>query len=276
MIISVITINYNNRDGLLKTIRSVISQTWRSVEFIIIDGGSTDGSVEIIKQYINDIDFWVSEPDKGIYHAMNKGIDQAHGEYCLFLNSGDILHDNKVLERIIGDLTTDVVIGAIKKATSGYVKRLNLREPLALLDFWFENPIPHQSTFIRRSVCARVRYDESLRIAGDLKFFLQIIVMNGCSHRSSDCIVADFDETGISSQQGADEEWLKIFADILPPYIFADYQKLLHRNYDSFYAKLRLRKYYKIIYTLSVLGVRLISVFRPTARFVKKFPYLLR
>ena len=87
--ITVITINYNNRDGLRKTIDSVVNQTHNDYEYIIIDGGSTDGSLDVIKLYSNRIDYWKSEPDRGIYNAMNKGIDVARGEYCIFLNSGD-------------------------------------------------------------------------------------------------------------------------------------------------------------------------------------------
>lgn len=272
MKISIITINYNNRDGLEKTIQSVVSQTSHDYEYIIIDGGSTDGSVEVIKKYATKIAYWVSEQDKGIYHAMNKGIDQTHGDYCLFLNSGDTLHNSDVLNNVKQDLTTDIVIGAIRKETSGYIKRLKIKEPLALLDFWIENPIPHQSTFIKKEICTRVRYDETLKIAGDLKFFLQAIVVLGSSYRSSDYIVANFDENGISSQKVADNEWKKIFTELMPTYLFDDYQKLLHRNYDGFYIRLRLRKYYKLVYTLSVFCVRIISIFRPTARFVNKYP----
>ena len=99
MKLSIITINLNNRDGLQKTIDSVVSQTFRDFEWIVIDGGSTDGSKELIEQYADHFSYWVSEPDKGIYNAMNKGIKVAKGEYLQFLNSGDWLVDEKALER---------------------------------------------------------------------------------------------------------------------------------------------------------------------------------
>ena len=83
--LSIITINYNNEKGLKSTIRSVVEQTRKDFEYIIIDGNSTDGSVNVIKEYSQHITFWVSEPDKGIYNAMNKGVEKASGEYCLFL-----------------------------------------------------------------------------------------------------------------------------------------------------------------------------------------------
>ena len=88
--ISIITINYNNCEGLRRTIESVVNQTCRDFEYIIIDGGSTDGSVDVIKRYADNIDYWVSEPDKGIYNAMNKGIRMATGDYVQILNSGDM------------------------------------------------------------------------------------------------------------------------------------------------------------------------------------------
>lgn len=274
--VSVITINYNNKDGLLATVRSVIQQTCKDFEYIVIDGGSTDGSVEIIKEYADEIAYWVSEHDRGIYHAMNKGIEQAHGEYCLFLNSGDTLHDAEVIKSVVPLLSADIVVGAIRKATSGYVKRLRITEPLCLLDFWYENPIPHQSTFIRRSVCEKLYYDESLKIVGDLKFFLQAFVSLGCDCKSIDCIVADFDEDGISSHVNSDDEWKRVFTEILQPALFTDCEKMLNRGYEQFYTLLRLRKYYKIVYAISVMVTRLIALFRPTARFARNFPLLLK
>lgn len=100
MKLSIITINLNNKDGLEKTIESVVSQTFTDYEFIIIDGGSTKGDVELIKEYENKISYWVSEKDSGIYNAQNKGIKQARGEYLYFLNSGDALYENTTLEKV--------------------------------------------------------------------------------------------------------------------------------------------------------------------------------
>ena len=96
--ISIITVNYNNCQGLERTVNSVARQTYTDVEYIVVDGGSTDKSVDIIKQNENIISFWVSEKDNGIYNAMNKGVSFSHGEYLLFLNSGDYFADKEVLE----------------------------------------------------------------------------------------------------------------------------------------------------------------------------------
>ena len=114
MTLSIITINYNNKEGLQKTITSVVSQTVKEFEWVVIDGGSTDGSKELIEKYTDHIDYYVSEPDKGIYNAMNKGIHASHGKYLQFLNSGDSLHDNDTIERVLPLLKdTDIYVGRI-------------------------------------------------------------------------------------------------------------------------------------------------------------------
>ena len=100
MKLSIITVNYNDAKGLQRTIESVLCQTFHDYEFIVIDGGSTDGSVEVIKRYEKYIDYWVSEQDGGIYPGMNKGLRQAKGEYVNFMNGGDCYHSSDVLEKI--------------------------------------------------------------------------------------------------------------------------------------------------------------------------------
>ena len=114
MLVSVITINYNNCRGLHQTILSVVHQEYQNFEFIVIDGGSTDGSLDVIKDYSENITFWVSEKDRGIYHAMNKGVAQAHGDYCLFMNSGDCFYDKDVLGRVVNSSAIeDIIVGKV-------------------------------------------------------------------------------------------------------------------------------------------------------------------
>lgn len=151
---SIITINFNNRDGLRRTIESVVNQTYRDFEYIIIDGGSIDGSVDIIKEYADKIDYWVSEPDKGIYNAMNKGITMAHGEYLNFMNSGDCFFDKERLQKI-EDLNSDsdIIVGkdlhidskSGKSATSVISHRLGFFH-------FYTTTIPHQSAFIKKKL----------------------------------------------------------------------------------------------------------------------------
>lgn len=98
--ITIITVVYNDKKGLERTIQSVLSQTYDSIEYIIIDGGSTDGSVDVIKKYEDQIDKWVSEPDDGIYDAMNKGIKMATGEWLNFMNAGDLFVNESIVEKV--------------------------------------------------------------------------------------------------------------------------------------------------------------------------------
>ena len=111
---SIITVNLNNANGLKETIDSVVNQTCYDYEFLIIDGGSTDDSMSIIEQYKDQIDYWASEPDKGIFNAMNKGINVSHGDYLIFMNSGDCFKNGKVLEETLPYLGADFVIGQIE------------------------------------------------------------------------------------------------------------------------------------------------------------------
>ena len=148
--LSIITINYNNSDGLRETIESVVSQVFKEIEYIVVDGGSTDGSRRVIEEYGEHINYWVSEPDGGIYNAMNKGIRASHGEYLLFLNSGDVLHNTNVIEQVVPNLGNhDMVIGKVLYDNSGLTNELP--EELTLLRF-YHGSVPHPSTFIRRKV----------------------------------------------------------------------------------------------------------------------------
>lgn len=174
--ISIITINYNNSSGLDKTIQSVINQTYSNYEYIIIDGGSTDGSVQTINKYLDIINYWVSEKDNGIYHAMNKGIRASKGEYLLMLNSGDYLVDETVLERVaLLELQQKIVYGNViwddgRKKFNGYFPS-NLT-----FKYFIDHSLGHQAAFIKRSVHDVVGlYDESLKIVSDWKVFILAI-----------------------------------------------------------------------------------------------------
>ena len=166
MKLSIITVNFNDAEGLERTIKSVISQTFRDYEFIIIDGGSTDGSVGVIKQYESRIDYWVSERDGGIYPGMNKGLRQAKGEYVNFMNGGDCYHSVDVLDKIFAlETDADIITGAhsengLRNVGKGGVTMLDL----------YKWAIDHQASFIRREVAQRHPYDEKYRIVSDWKF----------------------------------------------------------------------------------------------------------
>lgn len=199
MKLSIITINRNNASGLSRTIESVVSQTWKDFEYIVIDGASSDESVEVIKKYDSSITTWVSEPDSGIYNAMNKGIRRASGEYCLFLNSGDYLADEHVLERVSEcRYASDVVIFSVLCLYKNASYYLNPPRKISLYTFLKGN-LPHPSSFIRRSLFASEgEYRENYRIISDWCFFVDALILHNASYEEYDILVSIFDGTGES------------------------------------------------------------------------------
>jgi len=241
---SIITINYNNCDGLRKTIESVISQSYKDYEFIVIDGGSTDGSRDIIEQHSCHIDYWVSEPDKGVYNAMNKGIRQAKGDYLNFMNSGDTFYDSNVLasiDKALGDY--DIIVGKEfhQNPKTGESATTFLPARISMVTF-FVSYLPHQSGFIKRSLFKDFQYDENLHIVGDWKFYMQQIVCHERTVKLTDIVVSRREQGGISNANSSlnSEERLKVLHDILPPGVFKDYDSLAKLDKTTLYKLLNL------------------------------------
>ena len=251
---SIITINLNNREGLKKTIESVVNQTCQDFEYIIIDGGSTDGSVDIIKEYSSRIDYWVSEPDKGIYNAMNKGIAKAHGEYLNFMNSGDYFCNNKVLSDVLSAHTNaDFFVGRVYNVNSdGIIISSSIVTEELSMKWFYINTIPHQSTFIRRELFIKSMYDENLKIVADWKFFMEKIVFEGCSVFKDDSFfVACCEERGASmDRQQLDAEKTKILRETLPIGIRKDYDVIapIGREFLNLSAKLNMNRALSLIF----------------------------
>lgn len=220
---SIITINYNNKDGLEMTINSVLGQSFQDFEYIIIDGGSTDGSVEVIKKYESQIDHWVSEPDKGVYNAMNKGIGMATGEYINFMNSGDAYHSSSALETIVGlHSDDDIIIGGYFERGKG-VSHTIPSQDVTLLTL-MKYTINHQATFIKKSMFDKRQYDESYHIMADAKFNFQSIILDNCSVRITKDIIADYDTNGISSNYELYKaERQRLLKNLFPPRVIQDY-----------------------------------------------------
>ena len=279
---SIITINYNNCAGLRQTITSVIDQSYHNYEYIVIDGGSNDGSKEAILEFSDRIDYWVSEPDNGIYNAMNKGIDAAHGECLLFLNSGDVLHNDMVLEALAReDMSVDILIGKVSYVNTGEIS--SLPECLTMNHF-YSRSIPHPATIMKRTIFDSLRYDESYKIVSDWKLFIEIIIMGNASYAYTDIIVANFDSGGISSVNKAlvDAERMDVLSSMFPPRVLDDYIRFNSGegyktgDYDAFFIKLRSYKYGSAIYTIAVVLMRLVALFRPGASFAKNYPIFLK
>ncbi|GAB3693536.1 glycosyltransferase family 2 protein [Spirosoma flavus] len=200
--LSIITINLNNASGLKKTIESVVNQSYSSIEHIVIDGGSTDDSVQLIDYYASQIHHSISEPDKGIYNAMNKGIRLATGTYCLFLNSGDWLVDNNVITSVFSENPqADIVSGDIYfyDTNLDQVKWLVTSPDNVTAKTFFSGMLPHQATFIKRSLFNSLGfYNEQLRIASDWLFFLEALLVKQHTYQHFKGVVAYFSMDGIS------------------------------------------------------------------------------
>lgn len=213
MKLSIITINYNNAAGLKKTLDSVAAQTCIDFEHIIVDGASSDGSVEIIREYeqflVSNLSplasnlKWISEQDTGIYNAMNKGVRMAKGEYTLMLNSGDYLVDEHVIKKVLPLLDgTDIIQGNTiedyahqKVRNRGYGK--------SDIDFFdvMKGHFLHQASFCRKCLFDKYGYfDESYRIVSDTKFFMTCLGKGNASFKYIDIDIANYDITGISAE----------------------------------------------------------------------------
>ncbi len=228
MKLSIITINLNNKIGLLKTIDSVIQQKgYDLLEFIIVDGLSSDGSLEIISCYESKISKVIIEKDTGIYNAMNKGLIHSTGEYLLFLNSADVLYDNNTISRSLPLLQeADLIIGLTeyKNKDTGECILTELPETGCDLNYLIKASLPHQSTFIRRELLSD-GYDETIKIGGDWKFFLEVVCRKMCSIKILDQVITKFDMNGISTNPNNYKEIDEEKAEILWQLFRYDYNE---------------------------------------------------
>lgn len=203
MKISIVTINWNNKEGLEKTIESVIKQTYTNIEYIIIDGASTDGSVDIIDSNKEKFAYWVSEPDKGIYNAMNKGLEKATGAYILFLNSGDYLANNLVIETIINKVKDeeDVFYGNIGVYQKGRLHEINSASKVEYFKRYQHNLPPHPAIFIKSNLLRDCGgFNESFKVISDVILIAKIFSSEKTSYKFVNMLVTIFDTDGLSSK----------------------------------------------------------------------------
>ncbi len=197
--VSIITINLNNLQGLIKTVQSVKNQVFTDFEYIVIDGGSTDGSYDYIASESALFSYSVSEADSGVYNAMNKGIQKATGEYCLFLNSGDYLYNSTTLQQIFEHKPTEDILYGDSINGDIYSKYPEIVTPLYL----FRKPLLHQASFIKRSLFEQFgMYNESYKIVSDWEFFLKTLYQAKVSYKYIPNIpIVCFDMGGINNTQ---------------------------------------------------------------------------
>lgn len=244
---TVITINYNNMEGLRATFDSVFSQTSHDYQYVVIDGGSTDGSRELIEQNVDKIDYWVSEKDKGIYNAMNKGVAVATGEYCIFMNSGDCFYDGSVLKKISAKgLDADVITGVTIGKDENDVW-FNTKRPVSFLTF-YRGTISHQASFIRTALLKQIQYNEDLKIVSDWEFWIKALILTNHSHSFSDIIVARIEPYGISVTDGKQREMERniVLGKLIPERILKDLEVLRYADDQMVKDIAKISKTYRI------------------------------
>lgn len=236
---SIITINYNNKEGLRKTIESVVNQSFDDFEYIVIDGGSTDGSVDILKEHDQQIDYWISEKDSGIYNAMNKGIAKAKGEYLNFMNSGDCFYASDILEKVSDyQYDTDFIVGKDyhynEKKHQGHA---SLQPPRTTMIHFFVATLDHQSTFIKKDLFRNSPYNENYQLVSDWIFFIEKIVKEQKQVQFIPDIVCRREEGGLSEQQWENnrKEIYQYLHQFLFPGIYEDYATLAKLDKISLY-----------------------------------------
>lgn len=192
MIVTIITVCRNHAQELERTIRSVESQTWQEKEYLVIDGASTDDSLDVIKAHEASITRWVSEPDQGIYDAMNKGVKMAQGEWVIFMNAGDTFAGDDTLQRVFGSpQDADVIYGDVIKGE--LVKKAEAPRNAHRMFYC------HQSAFVRTSCLREFPFDIRHRMSADFKQVKQLY-LSGKRFRQLDFPVANFDTQGVSNK----------------------------------------------------------------------------
>lgn len=183
---------------------SVFKQNSTDFEYIIIDGGSKDGSAELIEKHKEKFSFWTSEPDGGIYEGMNKGISNATGEYCLFLNSGDELAENDIIERVNVAITSeaDFYVGSMLR--EDWNKGVVIPPKTISASYMLIRSLPHQSMFIRTELLRKNNFDTRYRIIADWEQQVREIILNDATYKRLDFLVSKFDISGVSNTKTAE------------------------------------------------------------------------
>lgn len=194
---SIITICLNEAAQIRATCESIARLPGHLFEWIVVDGGSTDGTLAILDGYAERIRILVSEPDTGIYNAMNKGAVLATGDYLLFMNGGDYFYDDEVLNRVVSAQRADVIVADVILGDEGGDV---LCYPATLSSRWLlKKMLPHQAAFIRRATFERCgRYNEAFRIAGDYELFARLFTRYGASYHHVPVVAAVFGRGGVS------------------------------------------------------------------------------
>ena len=197
MKISIITINYNNAEGLRETLKSIKSQIYKNYELLLIDGDSTDNSISVIEEYGYE---YISEPDNGPFDAMNKGIKKATGDYCIFMNSGDSFYNETVLKSFVElHPTKDIYTGIAAEHLNGKIHSwLPTKEEKLSMRFFYRHTLSHQASFIKTSIIKANLYDTNYKIVSDWLFFVKVLLLQNVTYEPLPFFVCNYMDGGIS------------------------------------------------------------------------------
>ena len=267
MKLSIITINYNDAIGLQKTLNSIISQTCTDFEHVIVDGASPDNSVEVIEKYATEASLkgikvtWISEKDKGIYNAMNKGIEMASGEYIEILNAGDILASDEVVEKMYEALeeknNPEILYGNMLKTVDWiHIKRDNCGAnseytPNSFL-YFYNGTLNHDCAYIKRSLFDKFGYyNEEMKICSDWEWYVRAIILGNVSPVYVNIDVTIFDMNGVSESAGKNKHIIKKERS---EYLESAFPKAVINDYDKYafvitqHQRLKKYKLWKLVY----------------------------
>lgn len=245
MKLSIITVNLNNKIGLETTIKSVVKQRWQNFEYLVIDGGSSDGSLSVIKKNEEAISCWISESDNGIYNAMNKGIKIAKGDYVLFLNSGDYLNGETALQDFINhpNFKGDIIYGDYK-----FEKGEKIYPDILTPLFFIKSSLPHQSTFFKRTVFDEMGlYDEKYSFSSDRDFYIKCLLSSKFVFQHIKEFLTVFDLSGFSNNPK--------FIEIRKNEIKQIFETNYHVFYDDYKTILSLENEIRILKSNSLQGI---------------------
>lgn len=249
--ISIVTVCFNSEKTIEQTILSVINQTYSNIEYIIIDGKSTDGTVDIIEKYQDKIAYWVSEPDGGIYDAMNKGIDRATGGYIYFIGSDDYLCTHDILDKVAQILyakKTDLLCASVWSVHESLNLQISAKNRFDLQDVFYGYHIPHQGMFVKTIFMKKYKFNCKYKMVADYDFFLTLYFREKVKIDFIDDKIAYYSTSGFSSTEvklRINEDILVMEENSIPVRYINNHKKKIR----FFYIKNRIKK------ILSILGV---------------------
>lgn len=264
--LSIITINFNDKIGLRKTISSVVNQSFKDFEYIVIDGNSNDGSFDVIKEFKHDIQYWISENDQGVYNAMNKGISVARGDFLLFLNSGDSLIDEAILSKVVQELNDNISIyyGNVLYSNNGKPVLLSTPPKELTFSYFLNFSLPHPASFIKKDLFSKYfYYNEHFKIVSDWEFFIYCICKMNETYQHLDFVISDFDNGGISSSYLNKSLIIKEKKEILLKHfpLFISDIKIIHDFKSSKNQKIKIIKTNKIKWKLLKIVIDMLTIF---------------